>query len=127
MDKNSYVKEWMEFRGLNANSLAQISGVGKNTIYRLFKSIDKKRGRYAPRKAIADALGVTIEQLRKPPSDEPIKKPIIEKEFLLSDDERDIKMRIMELVCFDFTKEELKQILGYLEGMKSHLQKKAGT
>lgn len=126
MEQKSFVKEWMELRGMNAYALSEIAHVSRNTLYRLFKNVDY--GRYAPRKAVADALGVTIEQLRKPPGEESQNSsPIVEKEFLLSRDERDIKMRITELVYFEFTKEELKQILGYLEGIRETRIQKTGA
>lgn len=66
MKKKSYVKEWMILRGFNIHALGKKAGVSRSTIYRLIDKVDG--GRYKPRKKIAAALGVSIEQLRKRPS-----------------------------------------------------------
>lgn len=70
MEKKSFVREWMELRGFNPHSLSQIAGIGRNTLYRYFETLEG--GRYKPKKAVADALGVSIEQLRFPPPVHPL-------------------------------------------------------
>lgn len=45
--KKSYVKEWMEHRGLSTYSLAEKARVSISALYRLFEDVDG--GRYGTR------------------------------------------------------------------------------
>jgi len=125
MNTLELLKKWMDFRGKDytQKQLSLDSGLTETTISTLING--KRRPEPESFDKICMTWDITLEQFWAGPNksesedsdDLPVISGTIEREFVISNDEREMRRRLMDLICFELDPKDLERVLGYLEGL----------